>query len=246
MEMIRLFPAAEPDELVYLKSLIASMSEQQASDFAMSYNAKRRNATTTLLFTIFLGCGGRFYLGQMGMGFLYLFTGCFCGIGWIVDLVRYRTMTNERNREIANEVALTMGTISLGQGPAQPIQQPQTQSVNNANAVPVQKQVYNMSIVGLSGACAGQQFPITSEGLVIGRDPASCNVVLNSAMLSRRHARISLGSSPDSIVLEDLGSTNGTFVFSGSGWTRITAPTALTILKKFRLGDQNIEFEVRS
>lgn len=29
----------------------------------------------------------RFYVGKIGSGLLYLFTGGFCGIGWIIDIL---------------------------------------------------------------------------------------------------------------------------------------------------------------
>jgi DNA-binding winged helix-turn-helix (wHTH) protein len=45
---------------------------------------------------------------------------------------------------------------------------------------------------------------------VIGRDP-QCDTWLDAAGVSRRHARIQIDSASRSVVLEDLGSTNGTF-----------------------------------
>ncbi len=40
------------------------------------------------LFLIFFGVFGvhKFYLGKVGVGILYLFTGALLGIGWIYDL----------------------------------------------------------------------------------------------------------------------------------------------------------------
>lgn len=60
----------------------------------------------------------------------------------------------------------------------------------------------------IEGPGAGRQFPLVKP-LVLGRDPA-VDVVLDDTRASRRHARISLV--PAGAVLEDLGSTNGTFV----------------------------------
>jgi TM2 domain-containing membrane protein YozV len=50
----------------------------------------------------------RFYLGQIGMGILYLFTGGLCLIGTIMDLVNNKTLTNEFNQKAAQEVAMMM------------------------------------------------------------------------------------------------------------------------------------------
>jgi signal transduction histidine kinase len=53
------------------------------------------------------------------------------------------------------------------------------------------------------------EIEITGERLTIGRD-ASCDVVLDDRTVSRRHALLLVG--PDAVVIEDLGSRNGTFV----------------------------------
>lgn len=51
-----------------------------------------------------------------------------------------------------------------------------------------------------------------SEGdNIIGRDPR-CSVWLDAAGVSRRHARIRVDSASRRVTLEDLGSTNGTFL----------------------------------
>jgi FHA domain len=52
-------------------------------------------------------------------------------------------------------------------------------------------------------------FPLTAGENIIGRD-ASAAVRVCSIDVSRRHARITVD--PDRIILEDLGSKNGTFV----------------------------------
>ena len=50
---------------------------------------------TALLLCIFGGVLGlhRFYVGKVGLGFLYLFTGALCGIGLIVDIIKIATGT---------------------------------------------------------------------------------------------------------------------------------------------------------
>jgi len=56
---------------------------------------------------------------------------------------------------------------------------------------------------------------------IIGRDPA-CGVWVDASGVSRRHARVRVATDA-AAILEDLGSTNGTFL----GQTRVIAPTAL-------------------
>ena len=74
-----------------------------------------------------------------------------------------------------------------------------------ATAVPV---AYALKFI--SGKYQGGEFPLkTGRQVVIGRS-SDLDMVLVEDMVSRKHARISLDS--DEIKIEDLGSTNGTFV----------------------------------
>ncbi|NCB25492.1 MAG: FHA domain-containing protein [Bacteroidia bacterium] len=107
---------------------------------------------------------------------------------------------------------------------------------------PVPKRTAYLS--GMTGSYAGQQIPVPEEGLVIGRDPSQCSLVVHSPSISRRHARISQGPTPDCWILEDLNSTNGTFVQERSSWIRVASPVTLTIFRRFRLGDNGNEFEI--
>jgi len=61
---------------------------------------------------------------------------------------------------------------------------------------------------GVSGATFGKTFPMLGS-MVIGRDPA-CDITIPSDEISRQHARII--TRPGSILLEDMGSSNGTYV----------------------------------
>ncbi|HEX2126231.1 MAG TPA: DUF4389 domain-containing protein [Thermoleophilaceae bacterium] len=66
-----------------------------------------------------------------------------------------------------------------------------------------------MKIEIKAGPNAGQQHDI-EEATVIGRDPTSATLVIDDPEASRRHAALRPGG--DGVVVEDLGSTNGTFV----------------------------------
>jgi hypothetical protein len=48
---------------------------------------------------LLLGFNGvhRFYCGRIGTGFLWLFTGGLCGIGWLVDLFLVPSLVREAN-----------------------------------------------------------------------------------------------------------------------------------------------------
>src|SRR5690606_15610125 len=61
---------------------------------------------------------------------------------------------------------------------------------------------------GVSGAAFGKTFPVAKE-LLVGRQ-ADCDIPVPSEEVSRHHARIKPTS--DGVLVEDLGSANGTFV----------------------------------
>jgi pSer/pThr/pTyr-binding forkhead associated (FHA) protein len=60
-----------------------------------------------------------------------------------------------------------------------------------------------------SGPTIGKVYPLEADEIFIGRD-ATNTVAINDAEVSRRHARMELRGT--AYVLQDLGSTNGTFV----------------------------------
>lgn len=62
---------------------------------------------------------------------------------------------------------------------------------------------------GHSSVAAGKSFPLGPSN-IIGRSMESCEIALNDSFLSLQHARLELRD--DTWVLEDLHSTNGTFV----------------------------------
>ena len=64
----------------------------------------------------------------------------------------------------------------------------------------------------ISGKYQGGEFPLTMDRqIVVGRS-SDLDMVLVEDMVSRKHARIAMQG--DQIWIEDLGSTNGTFVNS--------------------------------
>jgi hypothetical protein len=62
---------------------------------------------------------------------------------------------------------------------------------------------------GPTGVAVGKVFPLGPSN-IIGRSMESCEIALNDSFLSQQHARLELRD--DTWVIEDLHSTNGTFV----------------------------------
>ncbi len=92
----------------------------------------------------------------------------------------------------------------------------------------------HLSIV--QGVNPGKQFPLSTERSVIGRS-ADCEVALDVAAVSRRHAVIV--HEGDEYLLEDLGSRNGTYL----NGVRIAGSTKLKHGDRIIVCDQELSFE---
>jgi hypothetical protein len=86
-------------------------------------------------------------------------------------------------------------------------------------------------IVMRAGPTPGKVFPVSGESFTIGREPGN-GIVINDAEVSRKHARMSQQGT--TYTIEDLGSTNGTFV----NGVRLTAPHALRSGEVIAFGEQ--------
>jgi hypothetical protein len=90
------------------------------------------------------------------------------------------------------------------------------------------------------GGTPGKIYPITAAEMFMGRDITN-DIVLNDAEVSRRHVRLLVQS--DQYVLEDLGSTNGTFV----NGERLSAPYDLHVGDVVQMGDNvQLVFQLRT
>jgi hypothetical protein len=72
-------------------------------------------------------------------------------------------------------------------------------------------------LCGAEGEFRGLTFRITDGGLLIGRDPTCCDVVfpVEAGEVSRRHCALHFEPEKQLFYLEDLGSSNGTFLADG-------------------------------
>lgn len=80
------------------------------------------------------------------------------------------------------------------------------------------------------GPQPGQTFTLDQDIITLGRDPNS-DIVINDPQVSRQHARIRRQG--NAMVIEDTGSTNGTFV----NGVRLTGPHTLAQDNVIGLGD---------
>jgi pSer/pThr/pTyr-binding forkhead associated (FHA) protein len=86
----------------------------------------------------------------------------------------------------------------------------------------------------VDGANAGETVSLDDTPILIGRG-ADAAIRLDDDYVSTRHARIA--SSGDQWFVEDLGSTNGTYM----GSHRLTQPTTLQLGSKVRIGKTTLE-----
>lgn len=89
----------------------------------------------------------------------------------------------------------------------------------------------SFQLVMRAGPNPGLVFPLEAGQLTIGRDPGNA-IVIADAEVSRKHARLTLQK--DGYLLEDLGSTNGTFV----NGQRLSGPYKLQNGDLIALGEQ--------
>jgi len=99
---------------------------------------------------------------------------------------------------------------------------------------------------GLTGQYADASIPVDARPTVMGRDQAMANLVfgVDSDAVSKRHCSLRWDPARAVFVLEDLGSTNGTYLVTGD---RVLPgqPRDLRPGDRFFIGDTRNQFEVR-
>ena len=101
-------------------------------------------------------------------------------------------------------------------------------------------------LVGINGPLAGMVYQIGDNGLIMGRDSVSCQVVIpdSQAKVSRTHCYVTFNPMSGMFIINDRNSTHGTFLANGS---RISyaQPAALKSGGRFYLATPENTFEVR-
>ena len=119
--------------------------------------------------------------------------------------------------------------------PAPATRQPDGRSP--APAKPPKRQPHSSvphSLVVTQGPLTGTSLPLRQAGTIIGRNP-ECALILDDDFASGRHARIF--HRDNAWFVEDLSSTNGTFV----GTERLTGPVRVEAGSTLRIGKTVIE-----
>lgn len=99
-----------------------------------------------------------------------------------------------------------------------------------------QQKVKGSKLVVIEGPLLGTIVPLGDVQITIGRAPDS-TLVIDDDYASSRHSRVY--PSEGSWVVEDLGSTNGTWIDR----TRITSPTVLPVGAPLRVGRTTLQIQ---
>ena len=91
-------------------------------------------------------------------------------------------------------------------------------------------------LVITQGSQTGQSAALADGVIMIGRG-ADCQIILDDDYVSTRHARVVSGE--NGVYVEDMGSTNGSYV----NGQRITAPTTITLSDTLRIGKTILRLE---
>lgn len=144
------------------------------------------------------------------------------------DLYGTRIATRKRVNQAKGGGAAASGQEQRGRG-ARPVA-----ASGEEQHLPHRQDARPRQLVVTEGPLTGTTLPLSNSGVLIGRSP-SCTLVLDDDYSSSRHARIFPAG--DEWVLEDLGSTNGTFI----GNTKVTQPTAIAAGVPVKIGQTTLE-----
>jgi len=167
-------------------------------------------------------------------------------VGVIVFLVRLATQKPQQLGEAMSKLGVELPQPTpTGQGsapaaapaaPPQPDLPPLESAGVDPTAAPIGATATVIAagpatrIVATQGPYAGQAFELTGDLMTIGREASHAIALVNDMGVSRTHAQIVRQG--DQTLIEDLGSTNGTYV----NGVRISAPTPIKPGDTLQLG----------
>ena len=117
---------------------------------------------------------------------------------------------------------------------AQGAAKPSRSSRSSKAKPPAKRRGSPTHVLVTEGANAGERADLDRAPILIGRG-SDAAIRLDDDYVSTRHARIA--ASGDDWFVEDLGSTNGTYI----GSARITQPTTITLGTQVRIGKTILE-----
>lgn len=102
-------PELDEPERSFIEHLTAGMSHKTIQQFAAGYRQVRKDPQMVRLMAIIgiVAIPGlhRFWMGQTGMGLVYLLTWGLLLFGTVTDVIKYRELTFAYNRQVADRIA---------------------------------------------------------------------------------------------------------------------------------------------
>jgi TM2 domain-containing membrane protein YozV len=102
-------PELDEPERSFIERLTAGMSHENIQQFAAAYRQVRKDPQTLRVMAVIgiVAIPGlhRFWLGHIGIGFLYLVTWGLLLFGTINDIVRYQEIAFTYNQQLAKRIA---------------------------------------------------------------------------------------------------------------------------------------------
>jgi TM2 domain-containing membrane protein YozV len=102
-------PELDEPERSFVERLTAGMSHENIQQFAAAYRQVRKDPQTLRLMAVIgiVAVPGlhRFWVGHVGVGFLYLLTWGLLLLGTVTDIVKYKELAFSYNRQAAKHIA---------------------------------------------------------------------------------------------------------------------------------------------
>ena len=92
--------------MIEQQMMAKDLSPEQRMLFNSQLSSSLKDRNTVLILSVIFGGWGvdRFFVGDMGLGLLKLFTLGGCGILWLIDIFMIRGRADEFNRNKAHEI----------------------------------------------------------------------------------------------------------------------------------------------
>lgn len=144
----------------------------------------------------------------------------------VLQATWFSTVAGRKTGKKAVAATATAGAATAAAAPTK--RRGRRGSTSSAPAVPA-------LVIVEPATAAGQRHPVTGT-LSIGR-AAGCEITLDDTFISQLHARVTIGQS--GVVVEDLGSTNGTYL----NRKRVTAPVVVQPGDVIQVGSTVLELQ---
>jgi pSer/pThr/pTyr-binding forkhead associated (FHA) protein len=135
---------------------------------------------------------------------------------------------------VLSAISVIRSDMFGARAPAAGREAPRGGKSKKSNKPPPKRRGSPTHVLVVEGANSGDRADLAQAPILIGRG-SDAAIRLDDDYVSTRHARIA--SSGDQWFVEDLGSTNGTYI----GSARITQPTTLTLGTQVRIGKTILE-----